>query len=155
MLNKIKPYLISSLISLGIGGVAALLTSDSMKIFSEINKPSFAPPAWLFPVAWSILYVLMGIAAAMVWKANGERFDSALFFYGLQLVFNFFWSILFFNMQLYFISFLWLIILAVLIIFCIILFAGKSRKSALLLVPYLLWVCFAGVLNYFIWIMNP
>lgn len=97
MLKKYKPYIVSVLISLGIGGFSAFLTKDSMSIYSEINRPAFSPPSWVFPVVWTVLFVLMGIAAAKIWCSSGRKLNCALLFYGAQLVFNFCWSLIFFQ----------------------------------------------------------
>ena len=111
MWKKIKPYAISILIALGIGGLSALLTKDSMDIYSRIVQPPLAPPGWLFGVVWAILYLLMGIGAAIVYTRTetpeAQRRD-ALSVYALQLAVNFFWSILFFNLQAFGIALLWL-----------------------------------------------
>ena len=80
MLKKYMPYLISVFISLGIGGFSAFLTKNNMDLYSEINRPALSPPSWLFPVVWTILFVLMGIAAALVWCSNGKKIDSSLIF---------------------------------------------------------------------------
>ena len=155
MLKKYLPYIISVAISLGIGGFAAFLTKDSMSVYSVINLPPLAPPSWLFPIAWSILYVLMGISAAIIWCSNGKEFDSALTFYGFQLVFNFCWPLIFFNFRAFFIAFIWLIIMLVLIAVTAAKFFRINKTAGWLLLPYFAWVCFAGYLNYTIWQLNP
>ncbi|MBR2041752.1 MAG: tryptophan-rich sensory protein [Oscillospiraceae bacterium] len=154
MLKKYLPYIISVLISLGIGGLSAYLTKESMPIYSAINRPALSPPPELFPIVWSILFVLMGIAAAIIWCSNGRKIDSALIFYGFQLVFNFCWTLIFFNFREYFAAFIWLIMLLVLIGITAVKFFKISRTAGWLLVPYFAWVAFAGYLNYMIWILN-
>lgn len=99
MKKQWKTLIFCIAVPLAVGGLSALLTRNSMQTFDSINKPRLAPPGWLFPVAWTILYILMGIASYLVItsrKPNG----SALITYGLQLIFNFFWSIIFFNLSL-------------------------------------------------------
>lgn len=155
MFRKIFPYVFSVLISVGTGGFSAFLTKDSMSIYSDINRPSLSPPGEIFPVIWSILFVLMGIAAAIVWCSNGRTLNSALLLYGVQLVFNFCWSIIFFNFREYFIAFIWLLILLVLIAITAVKFYKISRSAGMLMLPYFLWVCFAGYLNFMIWRLNP
>ena len=154
MLKKLLPYLISVSIALGIGGLSAFLTKDSMPIYSAINRPKLSPPPELFPIVWSILFVLMGIAAALVWCSTGKQLDTALIFYGAQLVFNFCWSLIFFNFREYFAAFIWLIVLLVLIAVTMLKFFRINKLAGWLLVPYFSWVCFAGYLNFMVWRLN-
>lgn len=155
MLKKIFPYIFSVFISVGTGGLSAFLTKDSMSIYSEIIRPPLSPPGGIFPAVWSILFVLMGIAAGAVWCSNGRKLDSALLFYGAQLVFNFCWSIIFFSFREFFIAFVWLLILLMLIGITALKFYKINRTSGLLMLPYFLWVLFAGYLNFMIWQLNP
>ncbi len=141
------------MIPLVVGGLSALLTRDGMGTFNSLNKPSLAPPGWLFPVAWTILYILMGIASYLV-LTSGKPSDKALTVYGVQLVFNFFWSIIFFNLELYLFAFIWLAILWILILATAYLFYGISKPAGYLMLPYLLWVTFAGYLNLSIYLLN-
>ena len=157
MWKKIKPYVISIAIALAVGGLSALLTKNNMEVYDTINRPALAPPMWLFPVVWSILFILMGISSALVWvnrDENREDAFSALRVYGLQLVVNFFWTIIFFNMQAYLFAFIWLILLWVLIIIMIVQFRKISPLAAYLQIPYLLWVTFAGYLTLMIYLLN-
>ena len=155
MWKKYKPYIIFVAISVGVGALAGMLTKNGVKDFESIVKPPLTPPSWVFPVVWTILFVLMGIGAAMVYLYAGEGERSLpLFIYGTQLAVNFFWSIIFFNAQDYLFAFLWLILLWLMIIAMIVSFGKVNRTAALLQVPYLLWVTFAGYLNYMIWRLN-
>lgn len=154
MFKKPVPYIFSVALSLGIGGLSAFLTKDSIPIYSEINRPSLSPPAELFPIVWTILFVLMGIAAALIWCSNGKQLDTALIFYGAQLVFNFCWSLIFFNFRAFFIAFIWLLILLMLIGITTIKFFRIKKLSGWLMLPYFFWVCFAGYLNFMIWMLN-
>ncbi|MBR5156063.1 MAG: tryptophan-rich sensory protein [Clostridia bacterium] len=151
-----KALIKAVLIPLAVGGLSAALTSGSMEMFGTLVKPPLSPPGWLFPVVWTILYTLMGIASYQVYTADApkEQKARALFVYGVQLVVNFFWSIIFFNMQAYLFAFYWLALLWVLIILTIVAFRQISPTAAILLIPYLLWVTFAGYLNYFIYLLN-
>lgn len=156
MTIKLKPLIINLFIPLAVGGVSALLTMNSMKIFERVNQPPLSPPAWLFPVVWTILYILMGISSYLVYtspKPQRQK-NTALIIYGIQLFFNFFWSIIFFNMEAYLFAFIWLVILWALILANIILFYRISKPAGILLIPYLLWVTFAGYLNFAIYILN-
>lgn len=143
-------------IPLAVGGISAWVTNDSMAMFETIAKPPLSPPGWLFPVVWTILFTLMGIASYLYIMAMPPvaQAPKGLILYGLQLVFNFFWSVWFFNFQLYGFSFVWLLVLWVLILAAIIQFAKVSKPAAYLLIPYLLWVTFAAYLNLAIAILN-
>ncbi len=157
MWKKYKPYIISSAIALAVGGLSALLTKDNMNIYEDIVAPPLAPPAFLFPIVWSILYVLMGISSALVYVNRGlnpEKAKNALTFYAISLFFNFFWSILFFNFRTFLASFIWLLILWILILICIIKFYPFSKTASYLLIPYFLWVLFALYLNLAIYVLN-
>lgn len=148
-----KTLLLNLFVPLTVGVLASLLTENSMETFAQLNKPAFAPPGWLFPVVWTILYLLMGTASYLV-VSSGQNQDTALLFYGLQLFFNFFWSVLFFNLGQYLFAFMWLILLWLLILKTIILFFPVSKAAGYLMIPYLLWVTFAGYLNYAVWLLN-
>lgn len=157
MQKNLKPYVISIAIALSVGIASALLTRSDMNIYSEINVPPLSPPSWLFPVVWTILYVLIGISSARVYvkgKENGISTRNALNVYALQLAVNFAWSIIFFNMRAFLFAFLWLILLWVLIIIMISEFNKVDSFAAKLQIPYLLWVTFAGYLSFAIWLLN-
>ena len=158
MWKKIKPYVISIAIALAVGGLSALLTMENMDIYSRINRPSLSPPSWLFPVVWTILYVLMGIGAALVYSRKEfkpEAVKRALSIYAVNLFLNFFWSIIFFNLDAYFLAFVWLVALWAVIVAMIISFRRVSPAAAYLQIPYLIWVTFAGYLTFAIYLLNP
>lgn len=157
MKQKTKTYIISIISALAVGGLSAFLTRGNMDIYDQLNTPPLSPPGILFPIVWTILYALMGISAAMVWSdefALPAKKRSAIYVYAASLFFNFFWSILFFNLNVFFISFLWLIVLFALIIATIIKYRRISPLAAYLQIPYALWVAFAGYLNLGIWYFN-
>ena len=157
MWKKIRPYVISVVIALAVGGISALLTMNNMDLYSKIEQPALAPPPWLFPVVWTILYVLMGIGAALVYNRKDfkpEETRNALIIYGVNLALNFFWSIIFFNLEAYLFAFIWLVALWIVIIAMIISFRKVSPVAAYLQIPYLIWVTFAGYLNLAIYILN-
>lgn len=157
MWKKYKSYIISAAIALLVGGLSALLTRGNMDIYKDINVPPLAPPSFLFPIVWSILYILMGISAALVYesrKIHPEKAKNALSYYAVSLFFNFFWSILFFNFRTFLASFIWLFILWILILVCIIKFYHFSKASSYLLIPYFIWVAFALYLNLAIYVLN-
>ena len=154
MFKKFVPYIVSVALSLGIGGLSAFITKDSMPIYSSINRPKLSPPSEVFPIVWSVLFVLMGIAAALVWCSNGRQLDSALLIYGLQLVFNLCWSIIFFNFRAFLFAFIWVLALLVLIGITMVKFYRIKKPAGWLMLPYFAWVSFAGYLNFMIWRLN-
>jgi len=127
-----------------------------MAAFEQMNKPALSPPGIAFPIVWTILYILMGIASYLVLTSSADAalIHPAIIFYGLQLAVNFFWSIFFFRFEWYLFSFIWLLLLWGLILVCIVLFDRISKTAAWLMVPYLLWVTFAGYLNLSIYLLN-
>jgi len=157
MKSKIKTYAFFIILTLAVGGLSALLTMGNMDIYDTINKPPFAPPSIVFPIAWGILYVLMAVGASMVYitgKQEGIYTLPSLFFYFLQLAVNFFWSIIFFNVQNFLLAFLWLLLLLVLVIIMSLRFYRVNKTAALLQIPYILWIIFAGILNYAVFVLN-
>ena len=148
-----KKLLLCTALPLAVGGLAAFLIKDNIVIFKLLKKPPLAPPEWLFPVAWTILYVLMGVASYLVLSSDGQNRD-ALILYGVQLVFNFFWPILFFNAEAFLLSSVWIIILWFLILATMLRFFKISKAAGWLLLPYLLWVSFATYLNVSIYLLN-
>ena len=155
--ENLKTYIIGVLISLTVGVLSALLTSGSMEIYGAMAmKPPLAPPGWLFPLVWSVLYALMGISAAMIWLSPKSRArDSGLNLYIAQLIVNFFWSLIFFNAQAYGFAAVWLILLWILVLLMILQFRKVNATAAVLQIPYLIWLTFAAYLNIAIWILNP
>lgn len=157
MWNKIKPYIISILIALGVGALSALVTRDNMDIYERIVTPPFAPPGFLFPIVWTVLYTLMGISSARIYlkgKEEGAFVGDSLKVYALQLAVNFFWSIIFFNFEAFLFAFIWILLLWVLIIIMIRKFYAVDPLAAWLQIPYFLWVTFAAYLNLAIYMLN-
>ncbi|MBR5507926.1 MAG: tryptophan-rich sensory protein [Clostridia bacterium] len=155
-MKKYKPYIISVLIALGVGGLSALLTMGSSSFYETINQPPLSPPSWLFPVVWSILFALMGISSAKVYteiKENNIK-SNALTVYGINLGMNFLWSIIFFNVRAFLFAFVWLILLVGVIIKMITEFRKISLWAGNLQIPYLLWCIFALYLNFGIYVLN-
>lgn len=158
MWKKIKPYVISVLIALGVGGLSALVTSGNTDVYDNVVRPPLAPPSWLFPVAWTILFILMGISSAIIYtmrcQTNPRLRNDALKIYTLNLIVNFMWSVIFFNLRAFLFAFIWILLLWLIIIFMITRFGKISRTAAYLQIPYLLWVTFAAYLNLAIYILN-
>lgn len=151
---NLKKFLISILIPLSVGGLSAFITKNNMDLYSQINKPPLSPPSWLFPVAWTVLYILMGISLYLVW--NGEKSNGKNLFlvFGIQLFLNFIWPIIFFNFRAYLIAFVILIFLWVASLLMIVLFYQNKRVSAFLQIPYILWLTFAAYLNFSVYVLN-
>ncbi len=156
MKKAIKTYAIGILIPVMVGLLSAFLTRNNMDLYESIVRPAVAPPAILFPIVWTVLYVLMGIGSVLICLTPAEEPGKtrALFAYGLQLAVNFFWSILFFNQRAFLLSFLWLLLLWALILSMTLRFRPINKTAALLQIPYLVWVTFAGYLNLMIWLLN-
>ena len=151
-----KKLIVSILIPLAVGGAAALIANGSFKDFEALNKPPLAPPAWAFPAAWTLLYILMGIAAYLVYCSEKYpgRIERALTFYAVQLFMNFCWTLIFFNLKLYLAAFIWLVLLWGAIAGTALLFRFISKPAGWLMLPYLAWVAFAGYLNLGVYILN-
>lgn len=155
--QKIWTYGIAIAIPLVVGLLSALLTMNNMQIYQEVKTPPLAPPSILFPIAWTILYVLMGVSSGLIWtmrKADPKQTDTGICYYAVSLAFNFAWSIFFFNLRWFLFSFIWLIALLYLIIRTILAYRKVSPIAAYLQIPYALWVTFAGYLNLGIYILN-
>lgn len=148
--KKLIPCL---LLPLAVGGLAGFLTRNSMSLFDTVQKPPLSPPGWLFPVVWTLLYLLMGFASYLI-LVSEKPGQTAWKLYVIQLIFNFFWPIIFFNLEQYLLSFVWLLLLWLLILATTIWFARSSKLAGYLLIPYLLWVAFAGYLNLGIYFLN-
>ncbi len=155
--KTVTAYIIGIAIPLAVGALSALFTSGSMDIYGKLELPPLAPPSWLFPVAWMILYTLMGISSAMVYlkkEVNPEAATQGLTYYAVSLIVNFCWSIVFFNMRAFLLAFIVLAVLVYLIVRTIISYYKVSPVSSYLQIPYLAWVLFAGYLNIMIYILN-
>lgn len=154
MSKKFLSFFLPLFFTLAIGGLSALLVGERFAIYDSVVQPPFAPPAGVFPVVWTILYLLTGAAAGLVQLAGGAARENALLLYWCQLTANFIWPILFFTMEAFFAAFLWVLLLDLLIVLTIVHF-GKIRAAfAVLMLPYLLWALFATYLSFGIWVLN-
>ena len=156
MKNDWKKLLTCIAIPLAVGGLSALLTGGMMADYGQLNQPPFSPPGWVFPVVWTILYVLMGWASYRVLAADVPEAQkrNALLVYGAQLAVNFLWSIVFFRLELRLTAFFVILALWILIYATIRLFSRIDEKAGDLLLPYLLWVTFAAYLNLGAFLLN-
>lgn len=151
-----KPYLIWIILSEAVGGLSGWLTRNGTQIYkAKVVKPPLTPPNIVFPIVWAVLFALMGIGAARIYlsPASASRTRSLRLFF-LQLLFNFFGSILFFNLQRYGLALIWLVILWVLILCMVLSFRSSDKLAMRLQIPYLLWVAFAAYLNLGVWLLN-
>lgn len=150
--NK-SALIISILIPLAVGSLSALLSGNTAE-YGSLNKPALSPPSYIFPIVWTILYILMGISSYIIYESNHPEKGKALKLYAAQLFFNFFWSIIFFGWSQYFLAFLWLAPLILILIVMIKQFYQISPPAAYLQIPYLVWCLFAAYLNFMIFRMN-
>ena len=153
--NKLWIYLTAIAIPEAVGALVGILTQNGVEAFQQLPQSELTPPGIVFPIVWTILYALMGISLARIWLASEspER-TKGLSLFLFQLIFNFFWSFFFFNMQAFFFSLLWIIVLWVLIGLMIRSFYKTDKLAAWLQIPYFLWVTFAAYLTYAAWQLN-
>lgn len=139
-----------------VGALSAWITRDGMELYkAEVVKPALSPPPVVFPIVWVILYALMGWGAALVYlNSRGRDRTVSMTLYIVQLLFNFMWSIIFFNLEAFLPALIWIAALWVLILFMIIYFKRVSRTAAMLQIPYIIWVAFATYLNAGVWTLN-
>ena len=145
----------SILICQGAGLIGAIFTSPGVKgWYTTLIRPSFAPPNWIFGPVWTLLFTLMGIALFLLWRMDFKGAKLALLFFIIQFAFNIFWSVLFFGFHSPLWAFIEIIILLIFIILTIVYFWKANTWAGVLLLPYLLWVSFAMVLNFGYWWLN-
>lgn len=151
-----KPYLLWILLTEAVGALSGWLTKDAMSAYGQtIIQPPLSPPGWLFPAVWTLLYALMGISAARVYLSPPSKARSlGLNLFVGQLVVNFFWSPIFFNLQAFGLAFFWLLLLWGLVLWMILVFRKVDPLAAKLQIPYLLWLTFAAYLNLGVWYLN-
>ncbi len=146
-----KRLIISILVPVVLGGIVGFLTSGN---YNDMVQPSFAPPGILFPIVWTILYILMGISYYIINSSNNILKDDANTAYYFQLIVNLLWSFIFFNFKWYLFAAIWIVLLIILVINMIKKFYNISKVSAYLQIPYLIWLVFALILNISIYILN-
>lgn len=157
ILRRILTLIIFIAIPIAVGLISSAMTRNSMMEFNSMNKPFLAPPAALFPIAWTILYVLMGLASYMVYTSKTTREFRrfiAMFLYGIQLFFNFLWSIIFFREAQYMVAFVWLVCLWIFVLLMMLTYRKISKAAFYLSIPYIAWLTFAGYLNISIALLN-
>ena len=156
MKEKIKSYAFFILSAVAVGGLSAFFTRNNMDINNDVLMPPLSPPPIVFAIVWSLLFILMGISAAMVYNTDTERNlkQSALITYTLSLIVNFSWNIIFFNLRAFGFAFFWLLLLLFLIVLTILKYYKINKVAAYLQIPYAVWVSFAGYLTLCIWWLN-
>lgn len=152
--KKLETLVIAILIPLAVGFLSSLLSQNTSTTYETLIKPDISPPGYLFPIVWTILYILMGISSYLIYTSDSENKTKALNIYAAQLIFNFFWSIIFFRYNNYLLAFLWLLVLIMLIIAMIKSFYEIKPIAGILQVFYLLWCLFAAYLNLNIYLLN-
>lgn len=151
---NLKILLVCLVIPILVGIVSGILFFSSMNDFTNLTKPPLSPPDFVFPVVWTILYILMGISFYLVFINTSKNRKEAISFYALQLAFNFLWPLLFFSFKLYLFAFVWLLILLILVILMYVYFYKVDKIAAYLQIPYIIWLIFAGYLNFGIYFLN-
>lgn len=151
-----KPLLLCLAVPVALGSLVGFFTMDGMKRFPMLEQPPLSPPTWLFPVVWTVLYLMMGLASYLVRTggASEQEREEALHLYRWQLAVNLAWPVLFFGLGWYWLAFGWLVLLLVLILWTMLKFYKVDGRTVFLLLPYLLWVGFAGYLNCGIALLN-
>jgi benzodiazapine receptor len=150
--------ILSILICQAAGFIGSIFTSRSIPTwYASLKRPAFAPPNRVFAPVWTTLFVLMGISLYLVWRmlSSGQKVSTALILFASQLVLNMLWTALFFGLKSPFAAFIEIVVLWIAILLTIIVFFRASSIAAVLLIPYILWVSFAAVLNFFFWKLNP
>lgn len=144
-----------------VSGLSVLLSGDGMDRYPDLVRPPFSPPGIVFPVVWTILFILMAVSAWMILRSltevfsiKGALYSPSLLLYFVQLIVNLLWPLLFFRLSLYLPALLWLVLLIVLVVQMIRSFYRVNKTAALLQIPYLLWLVFAGYLNLGVWLLN-
>lgn len=156
MSNLLK-LILSLVICLLAGAAGAFFTADSLSVwYSALNKPSFNPPDSVFAPVWTILYIMMGISMFLIWKEGLKNKDvkNAFIFFVMQLVLNVLWSAVFFGAHSVSGGLMVIVLLLLTVLYCIISFRKISRTASVLLIPYLAWLIYAALLNYYILILN-
>lgn len=148
-----KRLIIIIVITFIVGSFFSFFTMNNMDTFKELKKPVNVPGV-LFPIVWSILYLLMSISCYIITTKDDKNKDNAIIWYGIQLVINSLWSLIFFGFSAYLFSFIWIILLLISVIIMIVKFYKIDKMASYLNIPYVLWILFAGFLNLGIYILN-
>ncbi|MGN1003154.1 MAG: TspO/MBR family protein [Oscillospiraceae bacterium] len=151
---KIQAYILSVIIALAVGVLSALVSGGKMEEYYQLVQPPLAPPAWVFPAVWTVLFILMGISAAMVYRSDDPGRSDALFLYGTQLAVNLLWTVFYFRFGARLLAFFWLLFLLALVLMMSKRFYDISKTAGKLQIPYIVWIVFAGYLNLATYFLN-
>ena len=151
---KCRSFLYSSAITFIFAILGGIVTYIGMPRFQNTVQPPLSPPAYLFPIVWTLLFLLMSVSATIIYDSDDEISPKALFLYMIQLTLNFWWCVLFFGFRLYFFSFIWLLLLLLTVFIMTVLFYRVNKLAGILQIPYILWLMFAAYLNFGIWFLN-
>lgn len=151
-MKKFKTYFKAILVPLIVGAVIGIIMSGSID-YESLKQPPLAPPSWLFPIAWTILYILMGVSFGIL-EVNDVMDSKAKTIYYIQLGINALWSIIFFVLKARLFAFIWILILDIAVIAFLVVFYKRNKTAGLLQIPYLLWVLFASYLNLGVYLLN-
>ena len=151
---KCRSFLYSSAITFIFAILGGIVTYIGMPRFQNTVQPPLSPPAYLFPIVWTLQFLLMSVSAAIIYDSDDEISPKALFLYMIQLTLNFWWCVLFFGFRLYFFSFIWLLLLLLTVFVMTVLFYRVNKLAGILQIPYILWLMFAAYLNFGIWFLN-
>ncbi len=151
---KVKPFVISLIIPFASGLISYFISGDIKAVYADIDKPFFAPPDWIFPVVWNILFLLMGISCYMIFVSGSPVRKKALTFYGVQLFLNTFWTFIFFKLEMFLFALIWIAAILVLTAIMCMYFYNIKPPAAYLQIPYLLWLTFALMLNAGVYFLN-
>ena len=154
MIFKWRSFFYSFVITFLFAILGGIVTYIGMAKFQHTVQPPLSPPAYLFPIVWSVLFLLMAIGATIIYDSDNEDSPKALFIYTIQLTLNFWWCVLFFGFGLYFVSFIWLLILLLAVFIMTVLFYRINKWAGLLQIFYILWLLFAAYLNFGVWFLN-
>ena len=152
--NMSKEEIISLLIPLVGGFLSGLISLGGMKEFNSLTKPFLAPPGFIFPIVWTILYILMGVSSYLIYSENDYHSNCCLKIYIINLFINFLWSPIFFGLNLRLFAFIWIILLDLVVVYMILCFYKVNKKAAYFQIPYLIWCLFATYLNLAFYILN-
>lgn len=150
-IKKLLFYIITTIL---IGTIPSIFVFKSINIYNSLNRPPLSPPSIVFPIAWTILYILMGISIYIIMQSKRKLKKNARLIYYIQFVTNALWTPIFFGFKEYFLAFLWILMLIVFVITMILTFYKISKKAAYIQIPYLLWLLFASYLNFGVFVLN-
>ena len=151
---KCKPFLLSILVPVVIGFISGMIILPDIGLYTTLKLPPGSPPVFIFPIVWTILYVLMGISSYGIFSSKSNFIGVSFWVYTLQLALNFFWPIIFFKTHLYIFAFIWMLILILFILLMSKMFSKVNKISAYLIIPYLIWCIYAAYINLGVAILN-